>query len=111
MNSIQELIDFAESIPDNEWIEEKFCENVNDKRSKQKGCFIGHLNFHLTGNYLQDIFLGGLLSRSKVLSLLKLLSLDEVELQHCNNGTHEMNRYGETPKSRIKSFLQSKLVQ
>lgn len=111
MKSIQELIDFAESIPEDQWIEGKFCENGRiDSNVKQKACFIGHLNFHLTGNYLKDIFLGATLSRSEVSCTLVSLELNELELQRCNNGTSGMEKYGRTPKTRVKSFLQSKLV-
>jgi len=110
MESIQALIDFAESIPDDQWIEGKFCENVDDRTIKQKACFIGHLNFDLTGDYLDSILLGTASSRSKLAGVLRICKLDELELQRCNNGTYEMDKYGETPKIRIKSFLQSKLV-
>lgn len=111
MNSIQELIDFAESIPEDQWLVGYFHENGKKSTIKQKACFIGHLNFHLTGDYMKGIFLGGHITGAEIGKTLSNLNLDDSELKDYNNGTDGTERYGETPKARIKSLLQSKLVK
>lgn len=110
MNSIQELIDFAESIPEDQWITEKFCENGDTSTIKQKACFLGHLNFHLTGDYMNGLCWGELIPSSKAGELMERFGLAGQDLKAYNNGTFGTIRYGETPKARIKSFLASKLT-
>lgn len=89
IKTLNDLKMFFESIPEDQWI----TELLEDDKGRR--CALGHLNYHLSGNYTFT---------PKCMNLLKSLGINRSMLIDRNNGALIK---GGTPKSRTLDYLNS----
>lgn len=108
ITTIQELIEFAESIPEELWIVNSLWELGNPKSGKS--CFMGHINRNLHGSPSFVLSKTHYWTTNWPMStsegLIKDLGLDPRELIKVNNGYQDSQG---TPKSRVINYLKAKL--
>jgi hypothetical protein len=104
METIQDLLNFAESIPEDQYITRRLCTNPFI-RKKQPGCIIGHLNYELGGSYTWPET--GSEEEFPSIIFLKSIGITIEEIVDHNNGYKGDKTLG--PKGRVVAFLKSKL--
>ena len=95
INSIQDLIDFYETIPENKWQTEFFVNEYD----KSICCAMGHLGVKDDASYIREVE-----------KTLKSIGVCNGFLERFNDGKDLISRdYGNTPKQRVLSYLKGKL--
>lgn len=95
METIQELIDFCEAIPEEKWCIGQYEITVGEV---VKRCFAGHLNHHLTGRAAHR----GCFSLEPALTIIQPLGLSREELVSANNFAQVDN----SPKQSVIKYLE-----
>lgn len=100
MKTIQELIDFCEGIPENQWCRSKF--EIKKEEDLIQRCIAGHLNHHLSGNAHYSI--PGSASEPCV-KILRPLGIDRTILVRVNNSAEV------SVKGDVIKYLQSQIKE
>lgn len=95
INSLDELIYFYESIPEEKWTTGAF------KTPDGKCCSIGHLGYEKFADTYENEKLMNLIPYEKY----SCLSMPSPQLIQVNDGDNGFIKYGSTPKERVLNYL------